>query len=149
MICPRARLASSQPRKGRVHVQLQGSIKALRPANLKVVQPPRDTNEMLNRVLEVFQRSLAVKATFVWEVLGWLHVQVLLIVGKESRCVQVGVRCDGTGGSPMQVRLRQLLDSSFEGWSLEFVLSHRQVLGRWQMGGEQPRVLAQVMATES
>ncbi|CAE7240783.1 unnamed protein product [Symbiodinium natans] len=43
------------PEKGRIHVQLEKSVKALRPANLKVVQPPRDTNAMLDRVLEVFQ----------------------------------------------------------------------------------------------
>jgi len=43
------------PEKGRVHVQFADAVKALRPANLKVVQPKRDSNEMLDRVLEVFQ----------------------------------------------------------------------------------------------
>mmetsp|Transcript_14610 Transcript_14610/g.27418 ORF Transcript_14610/g.27418 Transcript_14610/m.27418 type:complete len:376 (-) Transcript_14610:264-1391(-) len=43
------------PSKGRVHVQLEGSVKALRPANLKVVQDAKDSNEMLERVLEIFQ----------------------------------------------------------------------------------------------
>lgn len=36
-------------------MQLADAVKALRPANLKVVQPKRDSNEMLDRVLEVFQ----------------------------------------------------------------------------------------------
>ncbi|CAJ1381977.1 unnamed protein product [Effrenium voratum] len=42
------------PEEGRVHVQLDAGVKALRPKNLKVVRPKQPTNEMLDRVLEVF-----------------------------------------------------------------------------------------------
>ncbi|CAJ1368659.1 unnamed protein product [Effrenium voratum] len=48
------------PEEGRVHVQLDAGVKALRPKNLKVVRPKQPTNEMLDRVLEVFGSRLAI-----------------------------------------------------------------------------------------
>ena len=46
-------------RTGRVHVQLEDCLKALRPRNLKVMRSLHDVNEMMDRVLQVFEGFLA------------------------------------------------------------------------------------------
>lgn len=43
------------PETGRVHVQLEDCLKALRPRNLKVMRSLHDVNEMMDRVLQVFE----------------------------------------------------------------------------------------------
>eukprot|EP00438_Fugacium_kawagutii_P019630 Skav232803 [mRNA] locus=scaffold614:375181:378706:- [translate_table: standard] len=44
---------------GRVHVQLDDCLKALRPRNLKVMRSMTEVNDMMDRVLQVFERFLA------------------------------------------------------------------------------------------
>ena len=46
-------------RTGRVHVQLEDCLKALRPRNLKVMRSLHDVNEMMDRVLQVFESVFA------------------------------------------------------------------------------------------
>ncbi|CAK9083101.1 unnamed protein product [Durusdinium trenchii] len=45
------------PETGRVHVQMDDAMKALRPRNLKVMRAQTEVNEMMNRVLTVFESA--------------------------------------------------------------------------------------------
>lgn len=53
------KFCTTSARTGRVHVQMDDAMKALRPRNLKVMRAQTEVNEMMNRVLTVFESFLA------------------------------------------------------------------------------------------
>lgn len=77
-------------RTGRVHVQLDDCLKALRPRNLKVMRSLHDVNEMMDRVLQVFEGffSQLEQRTYEGFVGCVADVFVIYSIGTIPRCRQ-------------------------------------------------------------